>query len=389
MRVRDEHSNHEADQAKLVSAISELVGPFDTWCSLLGRLRQIQRGKISMLASYLPGDRHGHIHAADNVDPHYLRSYPAYDPWAARAKDLAPPGTIWINDEVLSDAERASDRFYNEWLKPQGISHVMRAVIHRDDDQILYVDVGRGDEAGGYDQNDVDTCRSLLPKLQRAAVLQLLIDHPRRRSEATLSAFDMLPIGVLIVDSRNQPVIVNRYARNLLPAWRSATADLPTLLQHRPTSCEQAVYHNGTPVSRMAAVNGSCLISIPRPENLHPLSALIFHLSTGVEERADDGAFYLVFISDPDHGIAISRERLERIYGLTPAEARLAAMIGEGGHLKTVAAQLGITSETARTHLKRIFSKTTVATQADLVRLLLTLTTQIGCLLGITIQLDL
>ncbi len=379
MGIRGEQSYHEADQAKLVSAISELVGPFDTCCSLLGYLRRIQRGKISMLASYVLRDCHAHIHAADNVDSHYLHSYPAYDPLAARAKDLALPGRIWINDQVFSEAERASDRFYNEWLKPQGISHVLRGVIHRDAGQILYVDVGRGDEAGGYDQHDVETCRSLLPKLQRAAVLELLIDHPRRRSEAILSAFDKLPVGVMILDSRKQPVIVNRYARNLLPAWRSATAGLPTLLQHRLTSCEQAVGHDGTPVSRIAAVNGSCLISVPQPEKPHPLSALTFRLSTGVKDRVDDGAFYLVFISDPDHRIAINRERLQQTYGLTPAEARLAALLAEGGHVKTAAAQLGISFETARTHLKRIFSKTAVATQADLVRLLLTLTTQIGC----------
>ena len=379
MGIRGEQSHHEVDQAKLVSAISELVGPFDTCCSLLGYLRQIQHGKISMLASYVLRDRHGHIHAADNVDSHYLHSYPAHDPWAARAKDLALPERIWINDQVFSEAERAGGRFYNEWLKPQGVSHVMRGIIHRDAGQILYVDVGRGDEAGGYDEHDVETCRSLLPKLQRAAVLELLIDHPRRRSEAILSAFDELPVGVMILDSRNQPVIVNRYARDLLPAWRSATAGLPTLLQHRPTNCEQAVCHDGTPASRIAAVNGSCLISIPRPEKPHPLSALTFHLSMGVEERDDDGDFYLVFISDPDHKIAINRERLQQIYGLTPAEARLAALLAEGGHLKTAAGQLGITFETARTHLKRIFSKTAVATQADLVRLLLTLTTQIGC----------
>jgi DNA-binding CsgD family transcriptional regulator len=92
---------------------------------------------------------------------------------------------------------------------------------------------------------------------------------------------------------------------------------------------------------------------------------------------AEDGLSHLVLISDPDHGIALNRERLQQIYGLTPAEARLAALLVEGKRLRTAAADLEISFETARTHLKRIFSKTNSESQADLVRLLLNLANQI------------
>jgi DNA-binding CsgD family transcriptional regulator len=91
----------------------------------------------------------------------------------------------------------------------------------------------------------------------------------------------------------------------------------------------------------------------------------------------EDGLSYLVLISDPDHGIGLNRERLQQIYGLTPAEARLATLLVEGKRLRTAAADLEISFETARTHLKRIFSKTNSESQADLVRLLLNLANQI------------
>jgi DNA-binding CsgD family transcriptional regulator len=66
------------------------------------------------------------------------------------------------------------------------------------------------------------------------------------------------------------------------------------------------------------------------------------------------------------------------VYRLTPAEARLAALLAEGKHLDAAAALLGITLHTARTHLKRIFSKTAAQSQADLVRLVLDLANQVG-----------
>ena len=85
-----------------------------------------------------------------------------------------------------------------------------------------------------------------------------------------------------------------------------------------------------------------------------------------------------IFVSDPGHAISVDRERLQRFYKLTPAEARLAALLAEGKHLDDAAATLAITLHTARTHLKRIFSKTDVQSQADLVRLVLDLANQIG-----------
>jgi DNA-binding CsgD family transcriptional regulator len=380
MSARADEFPYDADQATLASEISDVGGSFGTWSSLLARLRQIQRGKIAMLVSFDLGDHHGHIHAADNIDPHYLRSYAtryaAQDLWAARARELALPGTIWINDQVVSMAEGANNKFYNEWLKPQHISHVIRGVIHRDRGLILCVDVGRGDDIGRYNQNDVSAYRLLLPELQRAAGLPTLFDGSGRRSDAVLQALDMLPIGVMFLDSRNRPVIVNRYARDLVPTWQSAAGRLLSLLQHHPTSREQAVVERA-PLSRMTAMDGSYTLSIPRAEELHPLSAVIIHLNIDGEEGGDDRLSHVVFISDPDHGVAINRERLQEIYGLTRTEARLAALLAEGKRLKIAAAQLGIAFETARTHLKRIFSKTSAANQADLVRLLLNLTTQI------------
>jgi DNA-binding CsgD family transcriptional regulator len=53
------------------------------------------------------------------------------------------------------------------------------------------------------------------------------------------------------------------------------------------------------------------------------------------------------------------------------AEARLAALISTGISPKTVAEQLGIAKETARTQLKAVFAKTSTHRQSELVALLL------------------
>jgi DNA-binding CsgD family transcriptional regulator len=57
-------------------------------------------------------------------------------------------------------------------------------------------------------------------------------------------------------------------------------------------------------------------------------------------------------------------------FGLTAAEARLAALIGSGETIERAAEQLGIVTSTARAHLKRVFDKMGVHRQAELVALI-------------------
>lgn len=60
-----------------------------------------------------------------------------------------------------------------------------------------------------------------------------------------------------------------------------------------------------------------------------------------------------------------------RLYGLSPAQRSLAGLVAEGLTLAEIAARMGITANTARTHLNRVFDKTGVRTQPALVRVLL------------------
>ena len=66
-----------------------------------------------------------------------------------------------------------------------------------------------------------------------------------------------------------------------------------------------------------------------------------------------------------------SIDRLRRHFGLTLPEARLAFHLVTGETLRSSAAKLSISYETARTYLKQIFSKTRARRQAELVLIIL------------------
>jgi DNA-binding CsgD family transcriptional regulator len=78
-----------------------------------------------------------------------------------------------------------------------------------------------------------------------------------------------------------------------------------------------------------------------------------------------------VFVRLDDEEYAPRLDRAAIVFGLSAAQQRLAAEIVRGHTLPAAARTLGISGNTARTHLNRIFDKTGVHSQSALVRILL------------------
>jgi DNA-binding CsgD family transcriptional regulator len=97
---------------------------------------------------------------------------------------------------------------------------------------------------------------------------------------------------------------------------------------------------------------------VPAPERYRP---------------AENGSCALVFISDPESRPKPRAALMRALYGLTPAEARLADLLLEGLEVREIAERVGTTLETARSHLKRVLAKTGARRQVELMRLMLSL----------------
>ena len=76
---------------------------------------------------------------------------------------------------------------------------------------------------------------------------------------------------------------------------------------------------------------------------------------------------------DPTADLDRRMTAAQMVFGLSPGQMSLAARIASGESLTDAAKTLGISVNTARTHLKRIYDKTGVNAQTALVRLLLSI----------------
>jgi DNA-binding CsgD family transcriptional regulator len=83
----------------------------------------------------------------------------------------------------------------------------------------------------------------------------------------------------------------------------------------------------------------------------------------------------MVFVVDPSHCVAASPDLLQREFGLSPSESRVASLVAASGRPRDVAAKLGLTEESTRVILKRVFAKVGVSRQSELVALVSNLTT--------------
>ena len=82
------------------------------------------------------------------------------------------------------------------------------------------------------------------------------------------------------------------------------------------------------------------------------------------------GARVLLTLTDLDADAQPDSLVVARAFGLSPAETRLALLIGSGTSPAEAADELGISRETVRSQLKGVFAKTGTHRQAELVALL-------------------
>ncbi len=133
---------------------------------------------------------------------------------------------------------------------------------------------------------------------------------------------------------------------------------------------QQMIHSASQPYDALKQDCGGAL-QIERPSGLRAYALMIAPLNLELSQLNYQQAAAMIFITDPEMQAEVPTEMLQRLYGLTPAEAKLAALLAHGKSVTEAAEELHVTQNTARTHLKHIFQKTGVNRQNELVKLIL------------------
>jgi DNA-binding CsgD family transcriptional regulator len=279
-------------------------------------------------------------------------------------------------DEPLIQSQTAgletyhNNRFFQEWVNPQGLVDCIAIAVSRDERVVGHVAWGRHETDGPIEDHEITTLRLLAPHFRRAVTISGLMDMQSLASASLARTLDALTVAVYLVDGDLSIVHANTLAHERLkegqPVARregklrfQSTTIQATLADAvmRAASGDVAIGQRGIGVPLLER-DGSAAVA-------HVLPLARSDLRSGLEQRAKAA----VFIASSAAAPSMPAAALAHIYDLTPAETRVFELVASGRTLAEIAPHLGIALATVKSHLQRLFEKTGTARQAELVRL--------------------
>jgi DNA-binding CsgD family transcriptional regulator len=299
-------------------------------------------------------------------DPAAMDAYRAHfhsvDPWEAGlpARTL-PVGQVLTGLAVLSHADFQKTEYYADFARHFRLTRALFAVTgHNAEGTPSAVSITRGDHQSEFDSEAVAFLSVLIPHLRRALQVHDRWASVGDQHKAALEALDALPFAVLLVDGHGRVCFVNTRA-----SARLAKRDGISLDEGRLQCANAAVTRRLRDLcAEIAATRAQvprhpgAILHLPRTSSLTPLHALIapVHARGVFSVRRHDVAAVL-YISDPTEAAVPDEALLRAVYGLTTAEARVAALLATGRDLDEIADQFRYTRETTRWYVKQVLAK--------------------------------
>lgn len=205
-------------------------------------------------------------------------------------------------------------------------------------------------------------------------------DDGELRVAAGLAALDRISSGIVLFAAGGSVVFANTAARKIF-----AEADGLKLFQAEGS--QRLLAHDAEADRRLADALAAALdhdsieashfarcVGVPRRSRALPYSVQFSALPASNEFGHGSGAPQAIaFITDCTTPMRADAAQLQQVFGLTPAEARAALALSDGGSLEETAAGLGVSTNTLKSQLSGIYQKTGVDSRAKLVKLMLAL----------------
>ena len=284
-----------------------------------------------------------------------------------------PVDKVFTVEDLMTEAEWRRMPYYQHWCAPKDVFHVMGADISTPDGGKLRFRITRGEAAQKFGPVDRARCEVLLPHLRRALHFHSLLDRSESMEAMYSDAIGRLSVGTIVLDEAGKVLEQNLIARELLAtndglklvggrleaSYPSDNRELQQLIRNA------YMRHAGTPPTFAQAM------SVSRPSGQVSLGVVVepVPLREWAEGKGQPAA--IIYIRDAAGKSMASTAAAKQLFNLTPAETALAMELANGLSLEEAAEALNIRRNTARAHLRSIFSKTGVRRQTELVRIML------------------
>jgi DNA-binding CsgD family transcriptional regulator len=350
---------------KLLGALYEAPLEDAPWQGFISLLRQ----RLSLVCCHL------YLHSPDADTPdravsdcswevrallgHHDSRYHDQDPFKYGSMEV---GWVYRWDDFVSREDLIESPFYRELARPLGFGFALCMSIEEPSGQRAWLWVARTEEQGDFSEGERVQFQRLFSHLQRSMKLLATLPHETAPTSITVGSRD---IGSILFDDKGRPISVSDKAKSAAGNQNNFSINDSQLGLKDPEQQQQftvlidRLLQPGTQITAEVFSLG---------ESDGKKHALLLR-----SLRADKAAVkpaLILYLTDLATRRVTPEQLLPELFGLTTAETTLALGLAQGKSLTDVATAMQIPQSSARSYCKRIYAKTGLSRQVDLVDLM-------------------
>lgn len=275
---------------------------------------------------------------------------------------------------VSYDAENSD--IFQAFLRQFELGQGMAASLFQDGQRQSVLSVHRSVGGGSFTAEDITRFKTITPHIVRALQIQRQMHQAQIAADGLRVTLDHFHLSVFMTDAEARVRLANAAADTLLSrsgsmlriangrltlADKAENAELWLQIRNAAAVTTGAVKEVGSPPR---------ILSSPDRNGIGRMAFLVVPVRNTTPLGISEDGLIAIFVSDTTASPTLDLAALQQEFGLTQAEAEVAAALTTGHQLHHVATSRRVSVETARTLLKRAFIKTDTNSQAQLVALI-------------------
>jgi DNA-binding CsgD family transcriptional regulator/PAS domain-containing protein len=278
-------------------------------------------------------------------------------------------------DEIIPADKITQHEYFQRYLAPNNLRHIAAIDLSDEAGHRYALRLFRPPNIDNFDSGECALIELLAPHITRAlgnGVQRVQLDAERHFYAK--AAFGRA-VGSITLDEHGHIVQVNHAAERFL-AEKDGISRLHNQIHIKNTELNDSLRQQIQAALTALRLHENAeptiqAMSIPRPSGKPDYELVLKLLPVDRYLTPSHSPHLLIFLSNPAEKVEISTRTLMTLYHLTQTEAMLTIILAEGKTLDEVTQVLNIARNTARAHLRAIFSKTGVTQQSMLVSLVL------------------
>jgi len=341
----------------LIDQIYEAAVNSERWIAVLDQLAALVEAEGALLFAAAPGR------------PRWLSSAKIrsrIQAWADGPFYLNNPRSLvptreprFLTDlDVFTREELDREPYYTNFLRPNGLGWCVATSFQSTAGDTLILSIERAYAKGPVPRDVAEQLDSLRPHLARA--IDLSARFSLERARVCINGLGLIGVPAAILAPGGKVVAANEALLGYGPEVRIRAGDRLEFANPKAQELLVTTYS-------YSAAGGS--VPVPRSVSRAAFIAHVVPLLGGSRDFFS-GAELLLYITPFVQQAGPPPEILQTLFDLSPAEARVAALIAQGSSVQEIAEKLAVQANTVRVQLKSVFAKTGTSRQAELASLL-------------------